>query len=204
MRTIKHILSLMTAILMVAAPSTAFAQAPTGVRGEVANYDAGILTVKTKSGEMVRARLSSPPAVAAIVPAALADVKTGAYVGVAVKPQDDGGFEAMEVHIFPEAARGTGEGTRPYDLAPGSIMTNGNVAVVVDAVAGPTLTVSFAAGKQQIHVAPATPIVAIVSGDAGDLKVGADVIVRGLTLGDDGVYSARRVLVGRDGLKLPM
>ena len=59
-------------------------------------------------------------------------------------------LKAQEVHIFPEAMRGTGEGFRPFDLGPKSSMTNGNISARVDATTGPKLTVTYKGGEQTI------------------------------------------------------
>ena len=109
----------------------------------------------------------------------------------------------MEVHIFPEAMRGTGEGFRPYDLAPGSSMTNGDVAARVNGVDGPKLTVTYNDGQQTIVVSPKTPIVAFEPATRSDLKSGAAIVARG-SKEDDGSIDARFVLIGKDGLVPPL
>jgi hypothetical protein len=112
-------------------------------------------------------------------------------------------LRAMEVHIFPEAQRGSGEGFRPFDLAPGSSMTNGNMTAAVDTVSGPKLTLTYKGGEQTIVVDKATPIVALTQGELADLKPGASVIFTGTKTTDDS-YDAIRILVGRNGTKVPM
>ena len=109
----------------------------------------------------------------------------------------------MEIHIFPEAMRGTGEGFRPFDLAPNSSMTNGAISARVDAASGPKLTVSYKGGEQTIVVDPKTPIVAFEPGDRNELKAGAAIIARGPKQAD-GTIDAAAVLVGKDGLVPPM
>jgi hypothetical protein len=110
----------------------------------------------------------------------------------------------MEVHIFPEAMRGLGEGSRPFDLAPQSSMTNGNISALVDSVDGPKLTVTYKGGQQTVIVDKATPIVAVAVGGLDDLKPTAEVIVFASGKATDGAYEAARLNVGRDGVKLPM
>ncbi|HSU99806.1 MAG TPA: hypothetical protein VLI91_06855, partial [Roseiarcus sp.] len=112
-------------------------------------------------------------------------------------------LKAMEVHIFPEAMRGTGEGFRPFDLAPKSSMTNGAISARVDATTGPKLTVTYKGGEQTIVVGPKTPIVAMEPGAKADLKPGAAIIARGPKQAD-GSINAAFVLVGKDGLVPPM
>ena len=53
-----------------------------------------------------------------MVKASMADIKPGMFVGSTAMPGADGNLTAVEVHIFPEAMRGTGEGHRPWDLKP--------------------------------------------------------------------------------------
>ena len=115
----------------------------------------------------------------------------------------DGALKAIEVHIFPESARGAGDGFRPFDLGPGSTMTNGAVSARVDAADGPKLTVTYKGGEQTILIDAATPIITFTPGVLGDLKPGASISVRGALKAADGAFEAARILVGRDGLKLP-
>ena len=95
--------------------------------------------------------------------------------------------------------RGTGEGFRPFDLMPGSTMTNGNIDARVDATSGPKLTVTYKGGQQTIVVDPKTPIVALEPGAQTNLKPGAAIIARGPKQ-EDGSIDAAFVLVGKDGL----
>ena len=104
---------------------------------------------------------------------------TGAFIGVAALPGGGDELKVMEVHIFPAATRGTGEGHRPFDLAPRSSMTNGVIWGRVDGVAGPKLTVSHKGGQQTIVVDPKTPVVAFEPAAQGDLKPGTAIVARG-------------------------
>ena len=115
-------------------------QAPSAaVRGIIVRVapDRDSLEVKTRAGDEKTLRLPADAKVARVVAASLADVKPGVYVGVAAVPGEGGGLKALEVHIFPELLRGVGEGFRPFDLAPGSTMTNGDVNARVEQVDGP-------------------------------------------------------------------
>jgi hypothetical protein len=115
----------------------------------------------------------------------------------------DGSLDALEVLVFPEAARGTGEGHYPWDLKPDSMMTNATVATVAKTPDGQTLTLKYKDGTQTIKVKPGTPIVTFVPGDKADAKVGAKVFL-GATKAADGSLTAGRVLVGKDGTTPPM
>jgi Domain of unknown function (DUF5666) len=165
--------------------------------------DGATLSVRTRAGEDQTVRLTPKTRFILVVPASLADVKPGDFVGVAALPGEGGELKAMEVHIFPESMRGTGEGYRPFDLAPKSSMTNGDISARVDAATGPKLTVTYKGGEQTIVVDPKTPIVALEPASRADLKPGANIIARGPKQGD-GSIDAAFVLVGKDGLTPPM
>ena len=170
---------------------------------ESVSADGESLLVRTRAGEQETVHLKPTSRVILVVPAALADVKPGSFVGVAALPGEGNELKAMEVHIFPEAMRGTGEGFRPFDLAPKSSMTNGNIAARVDAASGPRLTVTYKGGEQTIVVDPKTPIVSFEPGDRSELKAGAAIIARGPKEADGSIDGAF-VLVGKDGLVPPM
>src|ERR1700760_3830491 len=135
------------ALAMVAA-STAFAIAqkapvPTRVRGTIETVDGDMLTVKSRSGEDVKLHMTSDIKVVGITKISLADIKVGSFIGTTTLPGPDGRQNAVEVHVFPEAMRGTGEGTRPYDLHPNSTMTNATVAEQVAGTDGQTLMIKY-------------------------------------------------------------
>jgi hypothetical protein len=138
----------------------------------------------------------------AVVAASHADLKTNAFIGVAAMP-DGEGLKALEVHIFPEAMRGTGEGCRPFDLAPGATMTNGALDARVGNVDGDRLTVIYKGGSRQIRLPADAPIVAITPEDRSDIKAGAAAVVRGAP-GENGVVDATAVIIGRNGVAPPM
>ena len=198
-------LALATAFALAVAP--AFAQNAPIVSAratiETISADGAALSVRTRAGEDQTVHLNPKTRFVLVVPATLADVKPGTFIGVAALPGEGSELKAMEVHIFPEAMRGTGEGFRPFDLAPKSSMTNGNISARVDATTGPKLTVTYKGGEQTIVIDPKTPIVALAPGARADLKPGAAIIARGPKQ-EDGSIDAAFVLVGKDGLVPPM
>ena len=198
-------LALATAFALAVAP--AFAQNAPIVSAratiETISADGAALSVRTRAGEDQTVHLNPKTRFVLVVPATLADVKPGTFIGVAALPGEGSELKAMEVHIFPEAMRGTGEGFRPFDLAPKSSMTNGNISARVDATTGPKLTVTYKGGEQTIVIDPKTPIVALAPGARTDLKPGAAIIARGPKQ-EDGSIDAAFVLVGKDGLVPPM
>jgi len=188
----------------------AAAEAPQGkpvtIRGKIASVQGGTLKVTTKDGE-VDVRLPQDVQIGGVAAAQLTDIKAGEFVGTAAVKQSDGSLKALEVHIFPESARGTREGHRPWDLQPGSTMTNANVEkveqVAVQKVQGQMLTLKYKDGEQRVFVPPGTPIVKNVSADRSQLKAGAGVYIAAVR-GADGTVTATRVAVGIGGAMPPM
>jgi hypothetical protein len=195
------------AVAMVAVSTlSALAQrapVPTRVRGTIESVNGDTMKVKARSGEDVKLHIASDVTVSGITKISLADIKPGSFVGATTVPGPDGGANAVEVHVFPESMRGTGEGSRPYDLKPNSSMTNATVSESVVGNDGHTLLVKYKDGEKKVFVADNTPVVTFVPGDKSDLKAGAKVIAFMKQL-PDGSFETNRVSVGRDGLTPPM
>src|SRR5215470_13607355 len=136
--------------------------------------------------------------------AMLSDVKQNSFVGITAMPQPDGTQKAIEVHIFPEARRGAGEGHRPWDLVPNSTMTNANVEQLVTAVDGPMLTMKYKDGEKKISVPNNAVIVQFVNADRSDLKPGAKIFVAAGTKLPNGDIETAGINVGKNGLTPPM
>lgn len=194
-----------TSIAFVFSVAALAQQAPTvRVRGVIVQSAASTLVVDTRAGERLTIALADNARVLALVPMALADIKPGSYVGSAAVPRGDGTWRALEVHVFPEAMRGVGEGHRPFDLEPQSTMTNATVAEVVVRLEGAVLTLRHKDGEQTILVQPGTPVVTYVPGDRSELKPGARIMIFAAQRQADGSLIAPSVTVGRDGLTPPM
>ena len=191
----------LTGALIAASCTIASAQpAPTmRVRGTIEKVDGNALTLKTTEGEQ-KLTLAGGAQVIAVVKASMADIKENTFLGSAAMPQPDGTQKALEVHIFPEAMRGTGEGHRPYAPVKGSTMTNGaSAGATVTGVDGSAIKVKYKDGEKLIVVPPNTPIVRYEIGSAADLKSGAHFTVLAATKKPDGTLEAARINVGRDG-----
>ena len=189
------------ALLVLAAAAASHAQT-VRVRGTIAKADGNVLAVKTTDGKDERIALADNAAIVAVVKASMADVKEGTFLGSAALPQADGTQKAVEVHIFPEQMRGTGEGHRPYDPVPGGTMTNGAASgATVTGVDGGTMTVKYKGGEKKIVVPPNVPIVRYEIGGKADLKPGAKFTVLAATKKPDGSLEANRINVGRDGVE---
>jgi len=200
------VLRSLIALALIATSSYAIAQkapVPTRVRGAIEAVDGDVLTVKSRSGEDVKLHMTGDMKVVGIVKISMADIKVGSFIGATTVPGPDGKQNAVEVHVFPESMRGTGEGSRPYDLRPNSTMTNATVAESVAGNDGHSLTVKYKDGEKKVEVSPDTPVVTYVPADKSDLKPGAKVIAFMKQL-PDGSFETNRVSVGRDGLTPPM
>jgi hypothetical protein len=202
---IRIALSLAFIVLLVApslaqTPPTA---APTRVRGTVEKLDGQTLAIKTREGPVTTIALAPNFTVNGVVKKELSDIKEGDYVGVASLKGTDGKLHALEVLIFPEAMRGTGEGHFPWDLQPESLMTNAAVAGVAAAPTGRTLKLAHKGQETEIVVGPEAPIVTFQPADASLLKPGAAVFLTAQKQ-PDGTLTAARVTAEKDGVKPPM
>jgi hypothetical protein len=182
--------------------SAGFAQQPPPVRirGTIETVDGTALTLKSRDGAEVKLALSQDAMIVAVVKASLAEIKEGTFLGSAAMPQADGTQKALEVHIFPEQMRGTGEGHRPYAPVVNGTMTNGTAAgATVAGVDGSIITVKYKDGEKKIIVAPDVPVVRYEIGGKGDLKPGAHFTVLAAIKKPDGSFETSRINVGRDG-----
>jgi hypothetical protein len=179
---------------------------PLTIRGKIAAVEKGALKVTTSAGDVL-VKFADDVRVGAVEAAKLSDIGAGNYVGTTAVKQPDGTLKALEVHIFPESSRGTGEGHRPWDLQPGSTMTNANVdkieAFAAEKVQGQLLTLKYKDGEQKIFVPPGTPIVKNVAGDRSLLQPGTGVYIAAVR-GEDGTITATRITAGIGGIMPPM
>ena len=175
---------------------------PLRLRATIESVDATSMTVKERSGEVVRLALADNLVVNEVLPIELSALKSGAYIGTAAMPRADGMLEAIEVLVFPESARGSGEGHRPYDLRPGSTMTNATVADLAVAPQGRQLKLSYKDGDKTLFVPEGTPVVTFKPADRTLLVAGAKVIVSAEMR--EGRPTALRVLAGRNGYAPPL
>ena len=195
------------AFAMVAASTIcAIAQqppSPTRVRGSIEAVNGDVLAVKSRGGEDFSLRMTPDIRIVGITKIALTDIKVGSFIGTTTVPGPDGIQNAVEVHVFPENMRGTGEGSRPFDLRPNSTMTNATVDQSVVGNDGHTLLIKYKDGEKKVLVSPETPVVTYVPTDKSELKAGAKVIAFFKKL-PDGSFEANRINVGLNGLTPPM
>jgi hypothetical protein len=198
--------ALSSMVLLIAAlsivPVVAQDAAPVRLRGTVSAVTGDQMTIATREGGSAIVTLAADAGLSAVQPVPLWAIKPGSFIGTAAAPDHDGVLTALEVVVFPDAMRGTGEGHYDWDLRPGSSMTNGTVDAVVEANSGKELRLSFRGGSIKVQVPPNIPVVTIQPANRGDLTSGAAVFVVAQSRG--GGLEASRVVIGRNGVVPPM
>jgi len=180
------------------------AQAPTArIRGTVEKLDGGVATVKTAEGQSVTLKLAPNASISAVVKINASDIKPGSFIGAGARPMADGSLSAIQIYVFPEALRGTGEGHRDWSAMPQTTMTNATVAETVSAVSGPVLTLKYKDGEKKLVIGPDANIITTTPAEPGDLKVGTELVATA-TKNEDGTFSTARVTVGKNGVAPPL
>ena len=178
--------------------TSALAQQPGRIRGQIEKIDGAVLLVKTREGATLNVKLADDARISALVNASLADIKPDSFIGVAGMPQPDGSIQAFSIHILLPAQRGVVPDRHgPWDAKPGSTMTNGFVGAKVAAKDGEALTVKYKEGEKKVVVGPDTLIQAVAPGNKDELKVGAQIIIMASEKQADGSVLAKTLYVGR-------
>jgi hypothetical protein len=197
----KHCLvALLASVFALSAVPADAQQKPMRIRGTITAFDGTMLSVKSRDGRDLVIELGEKASVATAKAMTLADLKQGDYVGSTTIKRDDGTLVAVEVHTIPRTVR---EGHGPWDLLPGSMMTNANIASLVDSDGGQELTLEYKDGSQRILVPPGTPIVTTVSADRSFLKPGEYVWLNAAVGADGKLTFSGRIQVSRDGVRPP-
>jgi len=201
----KETASMVLCFLLSICAAAAQTPAPTQrIRGDVVAIDGLNLQVRSREGETLAIKLSDSYTVTAVVKVDASAIQPGAFVGTASMPQPDGTLKSLEVLVLPESMRGSNEGHYPWDLKPGSMMTNATVVEVSSAGdAGRRITLKYKDGEKSIMVPPDVPVVTFEPGDKSMLVPGAHVLLTA-TRQPDGGMTAARVAVGKNGLVPPM
>jgi hypothetical protein len=199
----------MAAVGMLVATSISYAQQKlVRIRGTIEKIDGSNLEVKSRDGKLYKVMAGDKARYTAMVKASLADLTPDTYIGVTAMPDPDGSQRAIAIHIFQPAQRGTGEGHRPWDLQPGSTMTNAAIATTVAGTDGQVVTVRYKSkdkvDEKRVIVTPKTVIVRYVPGDRNELKPGVRVMLNNAKPINDNTIEAPTVSYGRDGLTPPM
>ena len=193
-----------SALALLFAASLAAAQTPLRVRGAIEGVDGQTLSVKGRDGAMMKVKLADGARVLTLNKMTLADVKQGTFVGITAMPQPDGSQKAVEIHIFPEPMRGTGEGHYPWDLTPNSTMTNANVESSVVSNDGQTLTMKYKDGEKKVMVPPGIEVVMFAPATVADIKAGQKFFVPNAKKLDDGTLESGVIVIGSNGVDPPM
>ena len=188
--------------LVVASFAMAQTAQPLRLRATIEKVEPGFITVKERSGEVVKLTLASDLAVTEVYPIDITEIKADSYIGAAATPGKDGTLDAVEVLVFPVAMRGAGEGHRPWDLMSETTMTNAAVDGLSSSPTGRTIKLKYKDGEKTLNVPLSAPIVTIKPGDNTLLVTGAKVIVTAELR--DGKPTATRIIAGRNGFAPPM
>lgn len=194
------LVSLVAGVIVLAAGVVDAQQKTQRIRGTITAFEGNTLSVKSRDGKDLAVELSEKASVATAKAIALADLKPGAYVGVTTRKGADGALVALEVHTLPPTVK---PGFRPWDLAPGTMMTNANIASVKRGAGGHELVMKLPDSEQKIQVPAGTPVVTQVKAGRSDLKPG-EYVFFSANVGADGKLTVPgRIQVSKGGVKPP-
>ncbi len=188
---------LLLAGLLIA--NSASAQTTTRLRGTITAIDGNVMSVKSRDGKDVKVQVPDNVSVAVAKAIRFDDIKQGDYVGATTMAAADGTLTAIEVHYIPPTVP---EGHGPWDLQPGSMMTNANVSSIVAAADHRELTLQYKDGTKKMNVPENVPIVRAVPGSRTDLRAG-EYVFAAVQVAPDGTLSAPRIQVSKDGVRPP-
>jgi len=193
---IRTIIALALSLLPLAAAAQ---PAPTQrIAGTIERAEGHSIVVRPlEGGGTFEIDLTDNVAVFGVSKASLADIKPGAFIGVGAMPQPDGSQRAIQVTVFAESQRGSGEGHRPWDARPNATMTNATVSETVASVDGQVVTVKYKDGEKKIVVPADAAILAYSASDMSELKPNAHVAILRAKRKLNGSLEADRVNVGR-------
>jgi len=169
------------------------------LRGTITDVQGNILSVKSREGENLTLHMPDKVGVSVAKAIKFEDIKKGDYVGATTMKQADGSMVAVEVHYLPPVVP---QGQLPWDLQPGSTMTNANVTASVASTGKRELTLEFKGRSQKIIVPESAALVRAVRGSRADLKPG-EFIFAIVSKGADGKLLAPRIQVSKDGVRPP-
>jgi hypothetical protein len=175
---------------------------PVRVRGTIQSFDGQKIAIATKSDGVVQLAVTEQTGINGLEAKRPADIGDNTFIGATAVKNAAGVWLATEIHIFPEAMRGAGEGHYAWDL-PESSMTNGAVTGNTSGTLGPKLRVKYKEGETEIEITPRTSIVALTVGDRALLKPGATVFALAIPQPGGGA-SAVAIIAETKGVKPPM
>jgi hypothetical protein len=175
---------------------------PKRLRGTVDTFAAPNLVIQERNGRRILLILPETTGIVEVIPSDITAIQPGSFVGAAALPRADGRLQALEVVVFPEAARGSGEGHFQWDLKPDSSMTNATVTDLARSSEGRTLMLRYRDGEQKMLVPDGVPIVTLGPGNGSLIVPGAKVFI--VAEPEQDRLIVRRLLIGRNGLQPPM
>ena len=178
------------------------APSPIRVRGVIEKVDAQSITIKERRGEIIKIAMPPNLNITEVYPIKMSDIQENSFIGTATMTNSSGRLEALEVLVFPEAMRGTGEGHYAWDLMPGSMMTNANVSQLKTIGNGRELKLEYKGGSQVVYVPESAPIVTFRPGSPALLVPQANAILT--VVEKDGQVNLLRITVGKNGFQPPM
>lgn len=207
-----------------ASPAAEVVDATSGtvrVRGTVQSVTDGSMTVQTWDGRTVAVPVAATTRFVWVVASSLSTLKDGDFVGTATTGPKTA-LRSLELVIFPESMRGTGEGHYEWDV-PGvvasrgggtvvssamtngtvqtqSAMTNGTLVSNATTSGGRMLTISYSGGSANVTIPEGTPVVRFEPTDRPSLAVGQKVYA----VIPQGTTAAGFVAMGKDGVTPPM
>jgi hypothetical protein len=184
-------------LLLAFACGAAFAQAPSRIRGTITKMEGNVMSVKTRDGKNIQVTLAPDATVSTAKKTTLAALKDQ-YVGV-TSEEKGGKLVAVEVHAIPPAAP---SGHMPWDLKPGSGMTNATLSGQAKVTDGDQITMKYKDGEKTILVPKGTPVVSFEPGTLADLKPGQTIFTIA-KMESEGKYATGRVSVSKGGVKPP-
>lgn len=198
----KNPIAAFLALMLAAFGSVADAQTAVRLRGVITGIAGSAMDFRTREGEDLKITLAPNATFAYMKQMSLADVKPGTGLGTSAVKGLDGKLVARELHLFPAGRPIPAEGHRPWDLEPGSTMTNATVTGMVQATSGHEITLTYKEGSQQVVIPPGIPIVMAQDGDRSLLVKGEYAFVSA-TVDAEKKITATRVQVTKDGVKPP-
>ena len=191
------------AAALIMTTCAASAQQNSRIRGTVEKLDADGAGIKTMDGQSIPIKFAPNLTIAVVVKAKISDIKPGDFIGAGARPQADGSLKGIQILIFPEAQRGTGEGHRDWSAMPQTTMTNATVAETVSNVSGSELTLKYKDGEKKLIIGPDTNIITTKPGERADVKIGTELVTTAVK-NADGNFTTSRVTVGKDGVAPPL
>jgi hypothetical protein len=200
---------LLVATLLASLSSAQAQQSTQRIRGDVIALQDSRLQIKTPTGDTLSVKLADTARITVESRVDLSAVVPGVFVGTTSAPQTDGSLRAVQIRIFPEALRGTGEGHRLMDpqgrntmtnatVTALNTMTNATVTTLAGAGSARSMTLKFKDGEKQVFVPEDVPVILAEMGDRSLLIPGAH-IVANIIQQTDGSATTERITVGKNG-----